>query len=144
MIPPVDPKTVLTPTPELLARGKTLYSQTCSSCHGPEGRGDGPAGADLTPKPRNFTAKDGWKNGTRIEDIFRTLDAGIKGSAMVSYDYLSKKDRMALVHVVQSLGAFDHGPSDPKARAALEERLRVGGRGDPEPHSGGARDRAFS
>jgi protein SCO1/2 len=127
VIPPVDPKTVLTPTPELLARGKTLFSQTCSTCHGPEGRGDGPAGANLTPKPRNFTTKDGWKNGTRIEDIFRTLDAGITGSAMVSYDYLAKKDRMALVHVVSSLGDFDHGPSDPKARAALEQVLASAG-----------------
>jgi len=120
VIPPVDPKTVLTPTPELLARGKMLFSQTCSPCHGPEGRGDGPAGANLTPKPRNLTKKDGWKNGTRIEDVFKTLDEGIKGSAMVSYDYLSKKDRMALVHVVESLGGFDHGTSDPRAREALE------------------------
>jgi protein SCO1 len=120
VIPPVDPKTVLTATPELLARGKTLFAQTCAQCHGPEGRGDGAAGANLTPRPRNFTKKEGWKNGLRIEDIFRTLDEGIKGSAMVSYDYLSKTDRMALVHVVQSLGDFDHGTSDPKARAALE------------------------
>ncbi len=120
VIPPVDPQTVLTPTPELMARGKTLFSQTCSSCHGPEGRGDGPAGANLTPRPRDFSQKDGWKNGTRIEDIFNTLGEGVKGSAMVPYDYLSKRDRMALVHVVQSQGGFDHGTSDPKARADLE------------------------
>jgi protein SCO1/2 len=127
VIPPVDPKTVLTPTPELLARGKMLYSQTCSPCHGAEGRGDGPAGANLTPKPRNFTKQDGWTNGTRIEDIFQTLAEGVKGSSMVSYEYLSKKDRMALVHVVRSLGDFDHGASDPKARAALEHLLASAG-----------------
>ncbi len=127
VIPPVDPRTVLTPTPELLARGKTLYAQTCASCHGPEGRGDGAAGATLRPAPRDFTRKDGWKIGTRIEDIFTTLGAGIKGSAMVPYDYLSKKDRMALVHVVQSLGEFDHGTSDPKAREALERVFESAG-----------------
>jgi len=127
LIPPVDPKTVLTPTPELLARGQALYSQTCAPCHGAEGRGNGAAGANLRPAPRNLTAKDGWKNGTRIEDIFKTLEAGIKGSAMVPYDYLSKKDRMALVHVVQSLGKFDHGASDPKAREALERVFEAAG-----------------
>ena len=38
---------------------------------------------------------------------------------MVSYNYLSRKDRMALVHVVRAFGAFDHGPEDPQALGAL-------------------------
>ena len=121
VIPPIDPKTVLTPNPELMARGKVLYAQTCVPCHGIYGKGDGPAGKGLTPAPRNFTANAGWKNGTRLEDVYRTLDEGLKGSSMASYNYLSKKDRMALAHVVQSLGAFDHGSSDPKAIAGLEK-----------------------
>jgi mono/diheme cytochrome c family protein len=121
VIPPIDPKTVLTPNPELMARGKALYAQTCVPCHGIYGKGDGPAGKGLTPAPRNFTANAGWKNGTRLEDVYRTLDEGLKGSSMASYNYLSKKDRMALAHVVQSLGAFDHGSSDPKAIAGLEK-----------------------
>jgi mono/diheme cytochrome c family protein len=121
VIPPIDPATVMTPNPALLDRGKALYAQTCATCHGPEGKGDGPGGAGLNPKPRNFTQGTGWKNGTRLEDIYKTLDEGIKGSSMVSYNYLSKKDRMALVHVVQSLGAFDHGTNDPKAIASLEK-----------------------
>jgi mono/diheme cytochrome c family protein len=127
VIPPIDPKTVMTPNPELMARGKTLYTQTCATCHGPEGKGDGPGGKGLNPVPRNFTANAGWKNGTRLEDIYKTLDEGVKGSSMVSYNYLSKKDRMALAHVVQSLGAFDHGASDPKARAALENLFATAG-----------------
>jgi mono/diheme cytochrome c family protein len=121
VIPPIDPKTVLTPNPELMARGKALFDQTCAPCHGTGGKGDGPAGKGLTPAPRNFTANAGWKNGTRLEDVYRTLDEGLKGSSMASYNYLSKKDRMALAHVVQSLGAFDHGSSDPKAIAGLEK-----------------------
>lgn len=127
VIPPIDPKTVMTPNPALMARGKALFAQTCATCHGPEGKGDGPAGASLNPRPRNFTAPTGWKNGTRLEDIYKTLDEGIKGSSMVSYNYLSKKDRMALVHVVQSLGAFDHGTSDPKAIASLERLFATAG-----------------
>jgi mono/diheme cytochrome c family protein len=120
IVPPIDPKTVMTSTPELLARGKVIFAQTCATCHGAEGKGDGPGGKGLNPPPRNFTANASWKNGPRIEDIYKTLEQGIAGSSMVSYNYLSKKDRMALIHYVQSLGAFDHGKSDPAARAALE------------------------
>ena len=120
VIPPIDPKTVMTPTPELLARGKAIFTQTCATCHGATGAGDGPGGQGLNPRPRNFTANVGWKNGTRVEEIYKTLEEGIKGSAMTSFSYLSKKDRMALIHYVTSLGNFDHGQSDPKARATLE------------------------
>jgi mono/diheme cytochrome c family protein len=127
VIPPIDPATVMTPNPALMARGKAVFAQTCATCHGPEGRGDGPGGTGLNPKPRNFSEKAAWKNGTRLEDIYKTLDEGIKGSSMVSYNYLSKKDRMALVHVVQSLGAFEHGANDPKAIASLEKLFATAG-----------------
>ena len=127
VIPPIDPRTVLTPNPALMARGKAVYAQTCATCHGTEGKGDGPGGTGLNPKPRNFTQATAWKNGTRLEDIYRTLDEGIKGSSMVSYNYLSKKDRMALAHVVQTLGTFEHGASDPKAIAALEKLFASAG-----------------
>jgi len=120
VIPPIDPKTVMVPNPELMTRGRAVYAQTCATCHGAEGKGDGPGAKGLHPAPRNFTVGAGWKNGPRLEAIFKTLDEGVKGSSMVSYSYLSKRDRMALVHVVQSLGSFEHGPSDPAALASLE------------------------
>lgn len=127
VIPPVDPKTVMSPNPELMARGKVIYEQTCATCHGAEGKGDGPGAGQLNPKPRNFTVKDGWKNGTKMEDIYKTLDEGLKGTSMVSYNYLRKKDRMALVHVVQSMGRFDHGASDAKAHEAFEKSFGSAG-----------------
>ena len=127
VIPPIDPKTVMTPNPALMARGKAIFAQTCATCHGPDGKGDGPAGLGLNPRPRNFAQNVGWKNGTRIENIYKTLDEGIKGSAMVSYRDLTKRDRMALAHVVQSLGAFDHGTSDPKALAELAKLFATAG-----------------
>ena len=127
VIPPIDPKTVMTPNPELMARGRKLYAETCATCHGPEGKGDGPGAKGLTPPPRNFTLAAGWKNGPRVENIYRTLDEGVKGSSMVAYRDLSKRDRMALVHVVQSLGPFDHGASDPAALAGLEKLFASAG-----------------
>ncbi len=34
--------------------GKPLYLQNCASCHGDTGAGDGPTGAALPVKPRDF------------------------------------------------------------------------------------------
>ncbi len=123
VIPPVDPATVLTATPALLERGKALFAQNCVSCHGGGGRGDGPASRALVPAPRDLTRPDGWVNGFRVEGIFKTLKEGIAGSAMASWDYLAAADRMALVHHVQSLGGFPHGPEDPAALAAFAKQF---------------------
>lgn len=38
-------------TPEVIAEGKTLYSENCASCHGSKGMGDGEAGRSLVPSP---------------------------------------------------------------------------------------------
>lgn len=35
--------------------GQAVYQQYCSACHGPQGKGNGPAAAAMTPKPRNHT-----------------------------------------------------------------------------------------
>ena len=38
-------------------KGKASFSQLCASCHGPAGKGDGPAAAALNPKPRDLSDK---------------------------------------------------------------------------------------
>jgi len=40
-LPPIDPATVMTANPKLLARGEALFKQNCTSCHGDAGHGDG-------------------------------------------------------------------------------------------------------
>jgi mono/diheme cytochrome c family protein len=37
------------------AKGAEKYKMLCVTCHGEKGDGNGPAGANLTPKPGNFT-----------------------------------------------------------------------------------------
>lgn len=47
------------PVPHLehadMARGAETFAQLCSPCHGPAGKGDGPAGAALDPRPADLT-----------------------------------------------------------------------------------------
>lgn len=123
IIPPVDPAALIEPSDELKDIGKKLYETNCVACHGALGRGDGPAGANIDPKPRDFKAAQGWTNGSNIPDIFLTLSKGIPGSSMASFDYLTKRERMALVHYVQLLGGYPPGSRDTKAMRALSEEL---------------------
>jgi mono/diheme cytochrome c family protein len=127
IIPPVDPKSLLEPSAALVTHGKTLYESNCIQCHGARGNGDGPAANTMNPKPRNFASSEGWKNGAAAPGIFKTLTEGIKGTSMAGFEYLSRKDRMALVHYVQSLGKFDHKAGDPQAVEALTKELGSAG-----------------
>lgn len=86
-------------TPEAVAKGKALFSVQCALCHGPEGFGDGPAGAAFNPKPRNFHAEP-FKNGGAPSQIFTTLKTGL--GSMPSFAALPEEDRWALVHFVRT------------------------------------------
>jgi len=90
-------------TPELVARGKKVFTQNCASCHGDQGLGNGPASASINPKPRNFTQNDDWKKGRKVTDIFRTLTNGL--NQMPSFASLSPEDKWAAAHYVQTFGA---------------------------------------
>src|SRR5437899_6022968 len=41
--------------PEGLPLGQRIYLRSCQTCHGPDGRGNGPAAPSMSPRPRDFT-----------------------------------------------------------------------------------------
>ena len=66
-------------------KGEGLFAQNCASCHGPAGRGDGPAAAALNPKPRDLTEK-AYMAGLKeqyLMDIIRKGGAAVGKSAMM-------------------------------------------------------------
>ncbi len=130
-IPPVDPATLIKASPDLMAKGKSLFDRNCIQCHGASGHGDGTASSTMNPRPRNFTSPDGWTNGYNLPAIFKTLSTGVTGTSMASFDYLTKRDRMALAHYVQSLGAFSHETASSEAMAALSKELAAPGERTP-------------
>jgi mono/diheme cytochrome c family protein len=130
VILPVDPKTLLKRSDELMKYGKDLFEKDCIQCHGTLGRGDGAAAAGMTPPPRNFTSPAGWKNGYDLPGIFKTLSEGIQGTSMAPFDYLLRKERMELAHYVQSLGAL-HNTASPQAMEALSKELASAGETTP-------------
>ena len=96
------------------AAGKALFVKTnCNSCHGMEGKGDGPVAAALDPKPRNFTVgdfkfdanKDG-KRGTPADLtlVIKQGAAAFGGSAMMMPNPgLSDADIAQIISYVKSL-----------------------------------------
>jgi mono/diheme cytochrome c family protein len=101
-IPPIDIKTVSQSTPELLTEGEKIYKTNCSSCHGENGAGGGPGSMGLNPAPRNFTSIDNWKNGTKLSNIYTTLQEGLLPSAMIAYDFLLPRERFAVAHYIRT------------------------------------------
>lgn len=100
-VPPVDIFKIKDPTPDLIQKGKELYTANCASCHNETGAGGGPAAVGLNPAPRNFTSPDGWKNGKTISAIYTTLEEGISGSAMISYNFLTPQERISIAHYLR-------------------------------------------
>ena len=79
-----------------LARGAEIYRGSCSSCHGNLGRGDGPAGAGLEPKPANLADAAALRNASPL-DFYRRVTIGVVGTAMPAFETrLSADDRWAV------------------------------------------------
>ncbi|HEX3035704.1 MAG TPA: cytochrome c [Thermodesulfobacteriota bacterium] len=57
------------------AKGKQVYTNTCASCHGQQGKGDGPAAAALDPKPRDHTGAE-YMSSISDEYMFKVISQG--------------------------------------------------------------------
>lgn len=79
-----------------LARGREVYEANCAGCHGAAGRGDGPQGAGLTPRPANL-ADGAALLGSSPVDFYRRITVGAAGTAMVPFEHvLLPADRWAV------------------------------------------------
>ncbi len=124
VLPPVDIRTAGRPSDSLIALGRELFRTNCTSCHGDDGMGDGPSAAMLNPKPRNFHSLAGWTSGSKVSQIYRTLEEGVQGTSMASYRFLPPLDRLALAHFIRTLAPGQ--PVDtPEELEALETTYRL-------------------
>lgn len=98
----VDAAMMKKPSDELIAKGKEIYSTSCASCHGADGKGDGAAGVAMNPKPRNFHSKEGWTNSPDLSGMWKTLQEGITKNGMAAYDVLPADQRLGLIHYIRN------------------------------------------
>ena len=68
----------------------TLYQAQCAACHGPEGRGDGPAAASLEPSPSDF--HDHHRMDQRsVYSLYSTITLGVQGTGMSGFQSAQRR-----------------------------------------------------
>ena len=92
-------------SPLVLSEGRALFQSHCTSCHGDNGAGDGPAAAGMSPPPANLRwlmrrpmAWDGYL-------MWSISEGGAPlGTAMPAHkDVLSESDRWRIIHYLRAL-----------------------------------------
>jgi mono/diheme cytochrome c family protein len=82
-----------------IEQGEKVAKINCVSCHGPLGKGNGPAAVALNPKPADWTSK-------RVQDeadgeLFWKITNG--RGPMPSWRHLPENDRWAVVRFIRTL-----------------------------------------
>lgn len=92
-------------TPEA-GRGAVIYRRSCASCHGPNGRGDGPLAQGLDPAPIDFEDR-GRAIQQSLYGLYNTITLGVDGTSMPSFGELPAADRWAVAFYVGGLAATE-------------------------------------
>lgn len=94
---------------QMINTGRESFVNRCSGCHGKDADGNGPAAIMLNPKPRNLVSGSFKFRSTSsgvlptVEDLLRTLEQGIPGSAMPPFRELPTQEKLSLVMYIRSL-----------------------------------------
>jgi mono/diheme cytochrome c family protein len=115
---------------ENLARGKKLFMENCSGCHGVEGRGDGVTTQRIIDYssnaiwPRNLSQIWTFRRGSTKKDLFKTLRTGLSTTAMPKFSPRVFKDEQIwdIVNFVSTL----HPASQPKIESPIHAKKIAG------------------
>jgi mono/diheme cytochrome c family protein len=115
--PPVPPEMLAAankPSGDPIADGKQIFTQICVPCHGPEGKGDGPASVSLDPKPRNLS-DPGYMAGLNDRYVFELVSRGGgavgKSPLMPAQPTLTAKDITNVIAFVRTLAPAGAAPA---------------------------------
>src|ERR1700730_2529144 len=118
--------------------GARVFARHCAVCHGPNGRGNGPAAPSMIPRPRDFSS-GGFKYKSTAagesptdEDLLRTVRDGLPASAMPYFvGLLSTEELSAVVEQVKSYSiAFSRAGRPLEIPAALPSSPQSVARGN--------------
>jgi mono/diheme cytochrome c family protein len=98
-VAPADAKAMKNPV-KGIGNAKKSVETNCVSCHGPAGKGDGPAAAALPPpKPANWTSAAVQKETDG--ELFWKMSNG--RGAMPPWKHLPEKERWEIVNYIRTL-----------------------------------------
>jgi mono/diheme cytochrome c family protein len=69
----------------LLTEGRLIYLGRCATCHGSDGRGDGPIAADLLGPPVGNLTDNNWKHGDRPYQVMSVIREGVPNTRMTGW-----------------------------------------------------------
>jgi mono/diheme cytochrome c family protein len=90
------------PNAASIAKGEAIYAARCVACHGESGKGDGPVGLTLNPRPADLTvhAVPGVHTDAQL---YEWITNGFPGSVMPHFaKVLSDEDRWNLVNFIRT------------------------------------------
>jgi mono/diheme cytochrome c family protein len=98
--------------------GEKVFAKHCAVCHGPDGKGNGPAAPSMKPRPRDFTAGE-YKYKTTAQgspptdgDLVAVVKQGLIASGMPYFsDVLSDDEIRDVVRHIKSLGNLGSAPA---------------------------------
>ena len=108
--------------PAAVKEADTIYQTRCIGCHGPGGKGDGPIGMALNPRPRDLS-DEAWQKSVADEHIEKIILGGgpaVGKSPMMpaNSDLNAKPDVLkALRAMVRNFGASAGGATAKPAAA---------------------------
>jgi len=93
-------KSPVTNTRKSIDRGRVLFLQSCTGCHGTDGKAETAVIAEAT----DLTSPDAYKSGTTEGEIFRSIRDGAGNQMPAFQDQISKEeDIWNVVNFVRSL-----------------------------------------
>ena len=101
-------KNPLKPSSASIEQGKKLFEENCAACHGPSGRGDGPAAASLKPRPADLAMMAGHHPDG---DLAWKIANG-RGAMPAWKGTLTQNQIWALVTYIKSLSAAEGEPRE--------------------------------
>ncbi len=93
----------ITPNADSVARGKALFEANCVPCHGESGKGDGPVGLTLHPRPADLTLHA--VPGVHTDgQLYEWVTNGFPGSVMPAFSSrLTNDERWDLINYIRTL-----------------------------------------
>ena len=98
----LEEKSPLTPTAEILKKGKALFGSNCRRCHGPDGKGDGPDGNPDTP-PADLTLSSRAAANPEGVVFYKVWNGRSKPTMPAFKSQLTKNDVWLIVEYVKTL-----------------------------------------
>jgi len=127
--PPIDYKNQVKSSADSIEKGKEIFKNMCSECHGEEGKGDATKKLkdDLGFRtwPRNLTKPWTFRVNNDPKNIYTRVSVGIPGTQMPSFadpaskKTLSEEERWHVANYVVSIGNDVKRPKDDTVLKAL-------------------------